>query len=90
MDGDPVATLDRGRPGSRQRVMIHLRSCSAPRGVGRLLLAGLCLGISFGSDSRPVAAQDAEGLDETVVIYLVRHAERADDGTRDPPLSEGG
>jgi len=32
-----------------------------------------------------VAAQDSE-----VVVYLVRHAERAEDGTNDPPISEAG
>lgn len=28
--------------------------------------------------------------DEPVVVYLVRHAERAEDGTRDPPISPEG
>jgi len=36
----------------------------------------------------PVAAQEA--APPTTVIYLVRHAEKADDGTGDPPLSEAG
>jgi phosphohistidine phosphatase SixA len=27
---------------------------------------------------------------EAVVVYLVRHAERAEDGTNDPPISEAG
>lgn len=27
---------------------------------------------------------------EDVVVYLVRHAERAEDGTNDPPISEAG
>jgi len=32
-----------------------------------------------------IAAQE-----EPVVVYLVRHAERAEDGTNDPPISEAG
>lgn len=33
----------------------------------------------------PVVAQD-----EPIVVYLVRHAERAEDGTDDPPISTAG
>ncbi|MHB1194943.1 MAG: SixA phosphatase family protein [Longimicrobiales bacterium] len=33
----------------------------------------------------PLSAQH-----EAVVVYLVRHAERAEDGTSDPPISEAG
>jgi 2,3-bisphosphoglycerate-dependent phosphoglycerate mutase len=33
----------------------------------------------------PLSAQQ-----EAVVVYLVRHAERAEDGTNDPPISEAG
>lgn len=32
----------------------------------------------------------AQAQDGTVVVYLVRHAERAEDGTNDPPISEAG
>jgi len=28
--------------------------------------------------------------DEPIVVYLVRHSERAEDGTNDPPISEAG
>ena len=35
----------------------------------------------------PLAAQDAT---QATVIYLVRHAEKAEDGTNDPPLTEAG
>lgn len=34
--------------------------------------------------------QPAPELGEPVVVYLVRHAERAEDGTNDPPISEEG
>jgi phosphohistidine phosphatase SixA len=44
------------------------------------LLTALAL---FGS-TPPLAAQ------EGVVVYLVRHAERAEDGSNDPPISEEG
>ena len=45
-------------------------------------LLGLCLFTLLLAPS--VAAQ------EDVVVYLVRHAERAEDGTDDPPISEAG
>lgn len=32
----------------------------------------------------------ADGLAEAVVVFLVRHAERAEDGTRNPPISAAG
>jgi len=31
-----------------------------------------------------------QAQDDEVVVYLVRHAERAEDGTNDPPISEAG
>ena len=30
------------------------------------------------------------GQEEPIVIYLVRHSERAEDGTNDPPISDDG
>jgi broad specificity phosphatase PhoE len=50
----------------------------------RLLLAGL-LSVLLSVPARAAAAPVAD----TVVVYLVRHAEKADD-SRDPPLSEAG
>lgn len=37
----------------------------------------------------PVSGQSA-APEATTVVYLVRHAERAEDGTNDPPISEAG
>jgi phosphohistidine phosphatase SixA len=39
---------------------------------------------SLGAPAAALAQSDA------TVVYLVRHAERAEDGTNDPPISEGG
>lgn len=52
--------------------------------VKRLLLAGLAVLVL----SRPAEAA-APAPADTVVVYLVRHAEKMDD-SRDPPLSETG
>ncbi len=49
----------------------------------RRSLLGLCL-LTLLVAAPSVAAQ------EDVVVYLVRHAERAEDGTDDPPISEAG
>ena len=39
----------------------------------------------------PQTAEDLEaGAQEAVVVYLVRHAEKVEDGTRDPPLAIAG
>lgn len=51
------------------------------------LIAGL---VAFLTLAGPLSAQtDGVGPAPTVV-YLVRHAERAEDGTNDPPISEAG
>lgn len=34
--------------------------------------------------------QHAQAQSDATVVYLVRHAERAEDGTSDPPISEAG
>ena len=49
------------------------------------LVAGL---VTFLVLTSPLTAQVAGP--ETTVVYLVRHAERAEDGTDDPPISEAG
>lgn len=41
--------------------------------------------------TQPAAAQSAHSEhSEPTVVYLVRHAERAEDGTNDPPISDAG
>ena len=45
-------------------------------------LAALLLAMSLFVATAPAAAQD-----EATVVYLVRHAERAEDGSRDPVIS---
>lgn len=41
--------------------------------------------------AEPAAAQTSRPeQSEATVVYLVRHAERAEDGTNDPPISEAG
>lgn len=50
-----------------------------------LLPALALLAIGQAASTRPLSAQD-----DAVVVYLVRHAERAEDGTSDPSISEAG
>jgi broad specificity phosphatase PhoE len=42
------------------------------------------------STSTPALAQSNTSDGQATVVYLVRHAERADDGTDDPPISDAG
>lgn len=63
-------------------------------GLRKLLLVPALLWIGAAiSNARPAAAQaeaSAAAPGEPAVVYLVRHAEKADDGTPDPPLSVAG
>ncbi len=57
-----------------------------------LAAAALASAIGVPSNARALAVQAADppGDPEPVVVYLVRHAERAEDGTDDPPLALAG
>ena len=70
--------------------MRHLCGSVAPRLARTMFVTACLVGLLTGLGLGSASAQDAEGQADAVVIYLVRHAERADDGTRDPPLSEDG
>lgn len=54
-----------------------------PTVVGLMLLGWMLL------PTQPLAAQANEGSSESLVVFLVRHAEKTDGG-RDPELSESG
>ncbi len=58
----------------------------SPTPVALARLASLAL-LAFGATTSPTLLSAQQ---ETVVVYLVRHAERAEDGTSDPPISEAG
>jgi len=52
--------------------------------VMRAAAFGLWMALQF------IGAHPVEGQDAPTILYVVRHAERADDGTPDPPLSGPG
>ena len=61
----------------------HLASAA----LARLGLLGLLASPALGSAALPTPLSAQQ---EAVVVYLVRHAERAEDGTSDPPISAVG
>ncbi|MEX2466182.1 MAG: histidine phosphatase family protein [Gemmatimonadota bacterium] len=67
------------RPGSHVRRVVLALTVAAHAAV-------------FAALPIPVDAQSppAGGVAEPTVVYLVRHAERAEDGTDDPPISQAG
>lgn len=67
-------------------------SRSPTRGICRASTAAAVLVATFLIPPPPSAAQTNPAVAATAptVLYLVRHAERAEDGTDDPPISEAG
>ena len=94
------ATLTATRPAPERRwTRTHLRRSGAWRAgasrVGRfwstvLLAAAWVVAVVPQPTTAQPAMEGPEVSQEPVVVYLVRHAERASDGTDDPPLSLAG
>ena len=65
----------------------------APTAVALLALptvALLAIPITGALLVRPIAEAMAQASEPATIVYVVRHAERAEDGTNDPPISEAG
>lgn len=56
----------------------------------RTLLSGAVLFLILGCQPAPSPTEGNATSAEPVTIFLVRHAEKADDGTKDPPLTAAG
>ena len=66
-------------PSTRSSAMLHRTAFSQPPWAA-----------SSPRPPGPALAQSPAGAGEPVVVYLVRHVERAEDGTNDPPISAEG
>ncbi len=95
------ATLTATRRASERRwIRTHLRRSRPGRAgesrVGRfwstvlLAAAWVVAVVPQPTTAQPAVDEGPEVPQELVVVYLVRHAEKADDGTDDPPLSLAG
>ncbi len=87
----------RARPAARGEALASTESGKAParQPTPALSRAAVLLGLTITSTlqahaSAPQGEAFRETDAETVVVYLVRHAERVDDGTDDPPLALAG
>ena len=82
-----MAATSPSADGLRSRT--HIRSRSAVLVASALLVLVAGWGCSGGSTPGAAAGDGAAGTDP-LVVYLVRHAERNEDGTNDPPISDAG
>jgi hypothetical protein len=83
----PMAPTSPSANGLRSR--IHGRNRRAGLALSALLVLMAGWGCSGGS-TPDTAAGDRATDTGPLVVYLVRHAERDEDGTNDPPISEAG